>query len=126
MMPGAIALARGTVLDGLHRLLDAARGFLQGEGVDRRLRWAELASYLGLIGAAAGMRLWDLGSRALHHDESLHAYFSWEFSEGRSFVHDPMMHGPFQMEATAAVFYFLGDGISAIRRALGAARLRAG
>ncbi len=107
-MPGAIALARGAGLDGLRRLLDAARGALRGDGVDRRLRCAEFASYMGLIGAAAGMRLWELGSRALHHDESLHAYFSWELSEGRSFVHDPMMHGPLQFEANAGLFFLFG------------------
>ncbi len=93
------------------RLADRARaaaGFLRAADGERRLRWAELAAYAGLIGAAAGMRLWDLGSRALHHDESLHAYFSWQLSEGLSFVHDPMMHGPLQFEANAGLFYLFG------------------
>ena len=85
----------------------AALGRLPARGCDR-LRLAELASYAALIGAAAGMRVWDLGSRALHHDESLHAYFSWQLSEGRSFVHDPMMHGPLQFEANAGLFYLFG------------------
>ena len=83
-------------------------GFMNGDGEHRRLRWAELAAYASLIGVAAGMRLWDLGSRALHHDESLHAYFSWELAEGRTFVHNPMMHGPLQFEANAGLFFLFG------------------
>ena len=72
-------------------------------------RW-ELAGYGGLLLAAAVMRLWDLGSRALHHDESLHAYYSWNLSRGVGYEHLPMMHGPFQFEVNAAVFRVLGDG----------------
>ena len=74
------------------------------------LRPWELPGYALLIMIGAIMRLWDLGSRAMHHDESLHALYSWNFAEGRGYAHDPMMHGPFQMEATAGVFYLLGDG----------------
>lgn len=74
------------------------------------LRSWELPGYGLLVLIGAVMRLWDLGSRAMHHDESLHALYSWNFAEGRGYAHDPMMHGPFQMEATAAVFYVLGDG----------------
>ena len=74
------------------------------------LRAWELPGYGLLILIGAIMRMWDLGSRAMHHDESLHALYSWNFAEGRGYAHDPMMHGPFQMEATAGVFYVLGDG----------------
>ena len=73
------------------------------------VRWWELAAYVALLLAAAASRLWDLGSRAVHHDESLHAYYSWILSNGSGYTHDPMMHGPFQFEATAAVFLVLGD-----------------
>ena len=72
-------------------------------------RWAELGAYTALVVTAAVMRLWDLGSRAMHHDESLHAYFSWELAQGSGYEHNPMMHGPFQFEATSAVFFVLGD-----------------
>ena len=34
----------------------------------------EIAAYAALLIVAAGMRFWDLGSRAIHHDESLHAW----------------------------------------------------
>ncbi|MXY46061.1 MAG: TIGR03663 family protein, partial [Chloroflexi bacterium] len=55
------------------------------------------------------MRLWDLGFRAVHHDESLHSYYSWQLAQGSGFRHDPLMHGPFQFEATAAIFFIFGD-----------------
>ena len=72
-------------------------------------RWWELATYGGLLLVAAMMRLWDLGSRAMHHDESLHALYAWNLYAGNGYQHDPMMHGPFQIESTAAVFFLFGD-----------------
>ena len=69
----------------------------------------EVAAYVVLVGAALVARLWDLGSRAMHHDESLHALYSYNLAVGDGFRHDPMMHGPFQMEATAGLFLLLGD-----------------
>ena len=71
-------------------------------------RW-ELAGYGGLLLTAAIMRLWDLGSRAIHHDESLHAFYSWDLSKLNGFNHLPMLHGPFQFEANALVFWVFGD-----------------
>src|SRR5688572_9946184 len=53
----------------------------EASGGGRRITWESLA-YLLLIVAAALTRFWDLGSRALHHDESLHAYYSWLFATG--------------------------------------------
>ncbi len=70
---------------------------------------AEVAAHLALVLAALVARLWDLGSRAMHHDESLHAFYSYNLAVGEGFRHDPMMHGPFQMEATAGIFLLLGD-----------------
>ena len=78
------------------------RGWIRGP-------WWEPAAYCALVAVAAAMRLWDLGSRALHHDESLHAKYAWNLYTGEGFRHDPMMHGPFQMEAIAGVFFALGD-----------------
>ncbi len=70
---------------------------------------AELVAYPALVIAALVARLWDLGSRAMHHDESLHALYSYNLAVGDGYRHDPMMHGPFQMEATAGIFLLLGD-----------------
>jgi uncharacterized protein (TIGR03663 family) len=69
----------------------------------------ELVLYVVLALAAAVMRLWDLSSRAEHHDESLHAYFSWLYSVGDGYVHDPLMHGPTLFHANALAYLLFGD-----------------
>lgn len=69
----------------------------------------EVLLYVLFTVVALATRFWDLGSRALHHDESLHAYFSWLYSEGRGYTHDPMMHGPLLFHMTAAVYKLFGD-----------------
>ena len=79
------------------------------EGGGLSARWWELTTYGSLILVAAVMRLWDLGSRAMHHDESLHSFYSWQLYVGDGFTHTPMMHGPLQFEASAGVFFLLGD-----------------
>ena len=73
------------------------------------LRPWEAASYVVLLLIGLSMRLWDLGSRAMHHDESLHALYSWNLFTGHGYQHNPMMHGPFQFEANAALFFVFGD-----------------
>ena len=80
------------------------------QGIDRWLpvRW-EAAAYLLLIAVALAMRLWDLSDRAMHHDESLHALYSWYIVEGRGYEHNPLLHGPFQFFAGAGVFFLFGD-----------------
>ncbi len=69
----------------------------------------EWAAYGVLLLVAAAMRLYELGTRALHHDESLHSFYSWKLSSGDGFVHNPLLHGPFQFEANAAIFFIFGD-----------------
>ncbi|MCX6021356.1 MAG: TIGR03663 family protein [Chloroflexi bacterium] len=71
------------------------------------LDWERLLYGL-LIVTALTMRLWDLGARALHHDESLHALYSWYLYTGRGYQHDPMMHGPFQFHASALMYFLFG------------------
>ena len=68
-----------------------------------------VALYMVVAIAAAAMRFWELGVRAFHHDESLHAFYSWNLYAGEGYIHNPMMHGPFQMEATAGLFFLFGD-----------------
>jgi uncharacterized protein (TIGR03663 family) len=64
--------------------------------------------WIGILTFAALTRLWDLGSRALHHDESLHTYYSWIFSEGLGYTHHPMMHGPFLFHFNALSYLLFG------------------
>jgi uncharacterized protein (TIGR03663 family) len=63
------------------------------------------------------MRLYDLGGRAVHHDESLHGYFSWLLFNGSGYTHDPLMHGPFLFHITAGSFFLFGDNEFSLRLA---------
>ena len=76
------------------------------------LSW-EAAFYLGLIAIAGVMRFWDLGARAIHHDESLHAFFSIDFLGG--YKHNPLMHGPFQFLGLNLIFNIFGASDTAAR-----------
>ncbi len=66
----------------------------------------EIIVYSVIVVAALTLRLWDVGARAMHHDESLHAYFSWKFYVGQGYSYDPLMHGPLQFEVVP-LFYLL-------------------
>ncbi|MSQ61406.1 MAG: TIGR03663 family protein [Dehalococcoidia bacterium] len=68
------------------------------------------ALVLALTVVAAILHFWQLGDRAFHHDESLHAVYSWYLAEGRGYHHDPLMHGPFLFHSTALTFLLFGDG----------------
>ncbi|HVC32010.1 MAG TPA: flippase activity-associated protein Agl23 [Chloroflexota bacterium] len=68
----------------------------------------ELLAFLVLVLLAGLLRFWDLGSRMLHHDESLHAVYSYYLYIGKGYVHDPLMHGPFLFELNALVYFLLG------------------
>lgn len=68
----------------------------------------ETALYIVILAAAISSRFWDLGSRTLHHDESLHAYFSWLLATGQGYTHDPLMHGPFLFHFNALTYFLLG------------------
>ena len=75
----------------------------------------EVAAYLVFILAAILTRFWDLGAKALHHDESLHAYYSWVFETGGGYRHHPLMHGPFLFHANALVYLLFGDSDASSR-----------
>jgi uncharacterized protein (TIGR03663 family) len=72
-------------------------------------RHREVLAYLALLTVALGMRLWGLQDRAIHHDESLHAMWSWYLSTGGGFRHDPLMHGPFLFHGNALIYSIFGD-----------------
>jgi len=72
------------------------------------LNW-EVALYALLVLITIWTRFWHLGSRALHHDESLHAVYSWYLYVGRGYIHDPLMHGPFLFHITALMYWLFGD-----------------
>jgi uncharacterized protein (TIGR03663 family) len=68
----------------------------------------EYLPFLGLMFVGLVLRFWDLGAKALHHDESLHAFYSWRLFDGQGYVHDPMMHGPLLFELNALAYLLFG------------------
>ena len=68
----------------------------------------EIAIFAGIILLALLTRFYDLESRVMSHDESLHTYFSWLLYRGQGYQHTPMMHGPFQFHFLALLYYIFG------------------
>src|SRR3954454_23320476 len=69
----------------------------------------ELALWGLLIAVALFLRLYDLGSRPFHHDESQDAYFSWLLRTGGGYQYDPLLHGPLRFYLTALAYLLFGD-----------------
>ncbi|HEV2238743.1 MAG TPA: flippase activity-associated protein Agl23 [Ktedonobacterales bacterium] len=70
-----------------------------------RGRSRETWAWVGIIALATLLRFWGLGDKPLHHDESMHAYFSlWYALRPESYWYDPLLHGPFQFHAEGFVF----------------------
>jgi uncharacterized protein (TIGR03663 family) len=68
----------------------------------------EYLPYLGLMLLGLILRFWDLGAKGYHHDESLHAFYSWRLFHGEGYVHDAMMHGPLLFELNALAYLLFG------------------
>jgi len=72
-----------------------------------RVDWSVV--YFGvLMLIVLGTRFWDLGTRAMHHDESIHAYYSYQFFNGNPWKYDPAYHGPFLYNMVALGFFLFG------------------
>jgi predicted membrane-bound mannosyltransferase len=69
----------------------------------------EQGAYIALALLAIIAHFWGLGDRALHHDETLHAAYSWRIYVGQGYIHDPLLHGPFLYFFTAAMYFLFGD-----------------
>ncbi len=69
----------------------------------------EQIAYVGLGLLALLAHLWGLGDRALHHDETLHAAYSWFLYSGRGYIHDPLLHGPLLYHIGALCYWLFGD-----------------
>jgi len=61
----------------------------------------EVLLYAALVVVALVLRLYDLGARPFHHDESQDAYFSWIFAERGDYEYQPILHGPLRFYLTA-------------------------
>ncbi len=72
--------------------------------------------FWGIILLGAILRYWGLGYKPLHHDESLHAYYSLQLMHNMEnwfscfdhsvscYQYNPLLHGPFQFHAIAFVY----------------------
>ncbi len=81
-------------------------------------RWAptvEQLAYAVIAVLAIISRLWALGDRALHHDETLHAAYSWYLLSGRGYMHDPLLHGPLLYHLGALFFFLFSDNDTTAR-----------
>jgi len=68
----------------------------------------EIALFAGIMILALVTRFYDLGTRVMSHDESLHTYFSWLLYRGQGYQHTPMMHGPYQFHIVALTYFLFG------------------
>ncbi len=101
----------------------------------------EWLPFVAVVLLAVILRFWDLGAKPLHHDESLHAYFSLQllhdlenwigcYAPGAScYQYNPLLHGPFQFHLIATVYrisQLLGapdNGVNTTTVRIGAATL---
>jgi uncharacterized protein (TIGR03663 family) len=102
--------------------------------LDRRLPLdGEQLLFVLVVIASVIAHLWGLGTMALHHDESIHAWSSWRFYSGNggfncwagldeagnartgvitheTYCYDPVYHGPSLYFLTALGYFLFGDG----------------
>jgi len=64
---------------------------------------------IGMVAVALALRLWELGARPFHHDESLDAWWSWRFRVGTVDPYDPVYHGPLRFYITAGLYELFGE-----------------
>lgn len=72
------------------------------------MSWETLA-WIGIFLVGVATRFYDLGARAMSHDESLHAIYSYYLYANGNYDHNPMMHGPFLFHANALMYFLFGD-----------------
>ena len=96
----------------------AAEVSLLDRAVDlTRANW-EVIFYVGIMVLAVLTRVWDLGGRAMHHDEGIHAYFSNHYLHTGDYTtsdparfqggYDPTYHGPFLYHIVGLSFWLFG------------------
>lgn len=69
----------------------------------------ETIVWAGIFIAGLVTRFYNLGVRAMSHDESLHALYAYYLYANGNYDHNPMMHGPFRYHLTAFVYFLFGD-----------------
>ncbi len=62
-----------------------------------------------IVCLGAFLRFFFLDYKLFHHDEAIHAWFSYDLLTKGSYTYDPMYHGPFLYYVTTAMFWLFGD-----------------
>lgn len=75
----------------------------------------EVLVYAALVVLGVATRFYDLDTRVMSHDESLHTYFSWQLEQGRGYQHTPLMHGPLQFHWVGLTYFLFGDSDASAR-----------
>ncbi|MFA7562601.1 MAG: flippase activity-associated protein Agl23, partial [Methanoculleus sp.] len=65
--------------------------------------------FLLIFLATIALRFYTLDLKLFHHDEAIHAWFSYQLLTEGTYTYDPMYHGPFLYYTTAGIFSLLGD-----------------
>jgi len=65
--------------------------------------------FLLILLATIILRFYFLDLKLFHHDEAIHAWFSYKILTEGTYIYDPMYHGPFLYYTTAGIFSLLGD-----------------
>ena len=75
-----------------------------------------LIPFLFILAYTLFTHFYDLGSRAFHHDEGIHAYYSWEIAtKGPGcYKYDPTYHGTFLYFANAVIYRIWGGFLHAV------------
>ncbi len=68
----------------------------------------EKIAWIALVSVALLTRTIMLGARAMSHDESLHAVYSFQLFDGRGYQHQPMMHGPLKFILNPLMYFLFG------------------
>jgi uncharacterized protein (TIGR03663 family) len=101
---------------GVHVLAHSVRcGAVAAVLARRRSLRPEVVLAVVVVGAAAALRVVDLGAKPFHHDESLDAWFSWRLADGHPYHYDPAYHGPLRFFLTAPLYWLLGASDTSAR-----------
>jgi len=65
--------------------------------------------FLLILLVTIALRFYALDLKLFHHDEAIHAWFSYRLLTEGTYTYDPMYHGPFLYYTTAGIFSLLGD-----------------
>ena len=67
-------------------------------------------TFLLILALTVFLRFYRLDLKLFHHDEAIHAWFSYRLLHEGIWTYDPSYHGPLLYDVTAGMFWLFGDG----------------